>query len=357
MSVICKNKKTAIVLFNLGGPDSLDAVQPFLFNLFNDPAIIGVPRLIRYFLARYISKKRAPIAQDIYREIGDKSPIFDNTKAQADALLAVLETHGDVKTFICMRYWHPMSDEVVQEVKDYHPDQIILLPLYPQFSTTTSGSSFTDWQHAALSAGLKVPTSTICCYPTEPGFVKSQAEMIWQRYKEAEKFGKPRILFSAHGLPEKIIHAGDPYQKEVEASTQAVVKELSVDNLDYVNCYQSRVGPLKWIGPSTEDEIARAGADGAPVVLVPIAFVSEHSETLVELDIEYKHLANKKGVTTYLRVPTVSAHPDFIQGLANLCLSVTDKGFMCPWEDGLQCVKDETITTPKIQPAEVKQVA
>ncbi|MEB3214506.1 MAG: ferrochelatase, partial [Leptolyngbyaceae bacterium] len=169
MSVISKNSKTAIVLFNLGGPDSPEAVQPFLFNLFNDKAIIGAPNPIRYFLAKLISSRRALVAREIYSHMGGKSPILDNTQAQAEALEKALAPYGEVKPFICMRYWHPMSAQVAQEVKDYNPDHIILLPLYPQFSTTTTGSSVADWDKACKAIGLDVPSTTICCYPTEEG--------------------------------------------------------------------------------------------------------------------------------------------------------------------------------------------
>ncbi|MCI5050164.1 MAG: ferrochelatase [Rickettsiales bacterium] len=354
MSVVQKHSKTAIILFNLGGPDKIENVKPFLFNLFNDPAIIGAPKLIRWCLAKFISSKRESTAQEIYSHIGGYSPIVENSEKQARALEAQLAPSGEAKTFICMRYWHPMSDEVAKQVKDYAPDHIILLPLYPQFSTTTSGSSIKDWHEAAKRAELDVETTTLCCYPTQEDYIHSQTNIIRSHFEKV-KDQNPRILFSAHGLPEKIIEAGDPYQKQIEATTQAVIKELAIENLDYVNCYQSRVGPLKWIGPSTEDEIERAGKDSKSIVLVPIAFVSEHSETLVELDIEYKELADHAGVKNYIRVPTVMDDPDFIKGLANLCLSVGTEGFYCPWDDGKDCVKDESLTTPFLTSLENKE--
>jgi len=348
MSVISKQSKTAIVLFNLGGPNSLQAVQPFLFNLFFDKAILRVPLPIRWMLARLISKKRAPVAQEIYKQLGGKSPILENTKAQADAIRERLQHSGNVEIFICMRYWHPMSEETVRRVKEYQPDHIILLPLYPQFSTTTTASSFSDWVKTAARQGVKTTTTTLCCYPTLDGWVEAVTDLLVAAYQKAQASGTPRILFSAHGLPEKIVLTGDPYQKQVEQTTQAVMEKMNqrlpATAFDYVNCYQSRVGPLKWIGPSTDESIIRAGEDKVPVVLVPIAFVSEHSETLVELDIEYKHLAEKHGVKEYIRVPTVSTHPAFIEGLANLCLSVTQKGFHCPWDGEDNCENDEAVT-------------
>lgn len=326
-SVISPNKKTAVVLFNLGGPDSTEAIEPFLFNLFNDPAIIGLPGIFRRMLARFISAKRTPTAKHIYDEMGGKSPILENTEHQAQALEASLSGHGQVKVFIAMRYWHPFTDETAMRVKEFAPDHIILLPLYPQFSTTTTGSSFKEWKRAAAVLGLDgIPTSQVCCYPTHSQFVAGQAALLKTYYDEAKQFGTPRILFSAHGLPEKIIRKGDPYQSQVEKTTQAVLLQLDEASIDYVNCYQSRVGPLKWIGPSTPDEIIRAGIEKRPVVLVPIAFVSEHSETLVELDIEYAKLAYEHGVNHYYRVPTLSTHAHYIAALSDICLKQTMDG-------------------------------
>lgn len=322
MSIISAQSKTAVVLFNLGGPDSLESVQPFLFNLFNDPAIIGLPTIFRQPLASFISRRRAPHAQGIYEEMGGKSPIVENTEAQARALEGALAAHGQAKVFFAMRYWHPMTEVVARDVAEYKPDHIILLPLYPQFSTTTTGSSLKEWKRAARAIGLTAPTSAICCYPTETKFIAAHTELIATYVEEAKHHGAPRVLFSAHGLPEKIICKGDPYQTQIEATTRAVVEKLNIPGLDYVNCYQSRVGPMKWIGPSTKDEILRAGKDGVPVVLVPIAFVSEHSETLVELDIEYADLAHEHGVDRYYRVPTLSTSAHFIAALADLCLKL-----------------------------------
>ena len=315
--------KTAVVLFNLGGPDGPEAVQPFLFNLFNDPAIIGVPQPMRWLLAKLISTRRAPIAREIYAELGGGSPLLPNTEAQAQALEAALVdgTEDSLRVFIAMRYWHPMSDETARAVAAFAPDRVLLLPLYPQYSTTTSASSIKDWSRAAGKAGLSAPTTTVCCYPTETGFVAELAERVAKGIAQAAEAGTPRVLFSAHGLPKKVIARGDPYQWQVEQSAAAVVARLHemVDkDFDWVVCYQSRVGPLEWIGPSTDEEIERGGRDGVPLVVVPIAFVSEHSETLVELDIEYGKLAQEQGVPAYVRVPTVDDGPAFIAGLAGL---------------------------------------
>ncbi len=337
--------KTAIVLFNLGGPDQPSSVQPFLFNLFRDPAIISVPQPFRWMLAKLISTRRAPIAQEIYEHMGGKSPLLELTQEQSQALETACADIGEVKTFICMRYWHPMSAETAAAVKEFDPDKVILLPLYPQFSTTTSGSSIKDWYLAAGRAGINAPTKEICCYPTDTGWVASQAALVRETYDTVTGDTRPRVLFSAHGLPKKVIAKGDPYQWQVEQTSQAVVDKMQIDGLDWVVCYQSQVGPLEWIGPSTEDEIERAGADNVPLVVVPIAFVSEHSETLVELDIEYGELAEHAGVPDYKRVPAVGTHPDFIDGLAALvkrAASMDDKRMsetgdrLCPGQWG-QC--------------------
>ena len=336
-------RKTAVVLFNLGGPDGPGAVRPFLFNLFSDPAIIGAPAPMRWLLAQWISRRRAPVARKIYDALGGGSPLLANTQAQAAALEATLNASGgdgESKVFIAMRYWHPMSDETARAVTAYDPDQVLLLPLYPQFSTTTTGSSITDWERAAAKAGLTAPSRTLCCYPTQSGFVAEIAGLLRAVLAEVGSGAAdaPRVLFSAHGLPKKIIDRGDPYQWQVEQTAAAVVAALDQAALDWVVCYQSRVGPLEWIGPSTDTEIARAGSEGKAVVVVPIAFVSEHSETLVELDIEYRHLAEAKRVPRYTRVATVDTRAAFIEGLAELArVTLAGERACCSQDGGRLC--------------------
>ena len=219
--------RLAVVLFNLGGPDSLAAVEPFLFNLFNDRAIIGLPTLLRWPLAKLISKRRAPTARAIYAELGGSSPLLAETEAQAVALqreVAKESGAAEVRVFIAMRYWHPMSDEAAAAIKAFAPDEIVLLPLYPQYSTTTTGSSLDDWRRAATKAGLTQPTRAVCCYPTEEGFVRAQAAQIAPALAEAASQGRPRLLFSAHGLPKKIVASGDPYQWQGERTRGAEQK-------------------------------------------------------------------------------------------------------------------------------------
>jgi ferrochelatase len=306
--------KKAIVLFNLGGPDGADAVQPFLFNLFNDPAIIGLPNPLRWLIAKFIAKRRAPIAQEIYGEIGGKSPLLDLTREQAVALEKHL--NDDTRVFICMRYWHPMSNSTALAVKNFDPDEIILLPLYPQFSVTTTGSSLQDWHRAAKKIDLKKPTTSICCYPEEANLIKAQADLLIEGIGQSGN--SPRVLFSAHGLPKKVIDKGDPYQGQIEQTAKAIAAAAKLEESTWRVCYQSRVGPLEWIGPSLDEEIQRAAEDNIGLVILPIAFVSEHSETLVELDIEYRKMAEELNVPSYTRIPAVGTHPDFIAGLAGL---------------------------------------
>jgi protoporphyrin/coproporphyrin ferrochelatase len=309
--------RVAVVLMNLGGPDSLTAVEPFLFNLFSDPAIIRLPGFLRLPLAHLIARRRARTAREIYRRLGGKSPLLTNTEAQARALETALGPGH--RCFVTMRYWHPMSDRTARQVAEWEPDQIVCLPLYPQFSTTTTASSFAAWQSAAAQLGLSRPTRTISCYPCEPGFVDAIAGLVAPALDAASRVGtQPRLLLTAHGLPKRIVRKGDPYPSQVEQTAAAVIAVLARPGLDWRVCYQSRVGPLAWIGPATDEEIARAGQDKVSVVVAPISFVSEHSETLVELDLDYRRLAEDAGVAAYHRVATVGVEPAFIGSLATL---------------------------------------
>jgi protoporphyrin/coproporphyrin ferrochelatase len=309
--------RTAIILMNLGGPDSLDAVEPFLFNLFKDPAIIRLPASLRLPLAWLVARRRTGTAREIYARLGGASPLLANTEAQARALEVAL---GDQhRCFVAMRYWHPTSSEAACAVAEWGPDEIVSLPLYPQFSTTTTASSLADWRRAAVQQGLNRPSRSVCCYPAESGFVDAVAELIRPELAAASNHGKaPRLLLTAHGLPKRIVQAGDPYPSQVEMTARAVVEKLAQPGLDWQVCYQSRVGPLEWIGPATDAEIRRAGSEGVPLVVAPISFVSEHSETLVELDIDYRHLAESSGVPAYHRVATVGTATGFIAALADL---------------------------------------
>ena len=328
--------KKAVILFNLGGPDSLNAVEPFLFNLFNDPAIISLPSIFRYPLAKFISKRRTPIAKAIYAEMGGKSPILDETQMQADAIEKSLEKEEDkYKCFIVMRCWNPRASETIKKVKTFNPDQIILLPLYPQYSDATSGSSIKEWMYVCKKENLTAETKIICCYPTESDFILSYASLIKKKI-DFRKLNEITLIFSAHGLPEIKIKKGDPYQWQVEQSVKELVKKLSIKNLNYILSYQSRVGPLKWIGPSTEEVIKKEARKQKIIIIVPVAFVSEHSETLVELDIEYKKLAEKNGSKDYIRVPAVTANKDFINSLKS---SILQAGNVKRFTSSIKCLE------------------
>jgi ferrochelatase len=314
------NRRIAVVLFNLGGPDSPTAVQPFLFNLFNDRNIIDLPAILRWPLAKLISSRRAKPATAIYAEMGGRSPILPNTERQAAALQASLGDLGEVRVFIAMRYWHPLTEATVAAVKAFAPDEIVLLPLYPQFSTTTTESSNRVWRDEAKRQGLTASQKLVCCYPVEPGFVAAVSKITAAAIARAKgETGAPIfVIFSAHGLPKKVVDRGDPYVAQVSATVHAVVEQLGLAAQEWIVAFQSRVGPLEWVGPPTDHSIEEAASVGKAVVVVPIAFVSEHSETLVELDIEYRRLAQSRGAAAYERAPTVSEAPDFIAGLGQL---------------------------------------
>ncbi|MDB9760969.1 ferrochelatase [Pelagibacteraceae bacterium] len=315
--------KKAVILFNLGGPDNLNAVEPFLFNLFNDPAIINIPSFFRYPLAKLISKRRTPVAKAIYAEMGGKSPILEETLAQAEAIEKNLKNEkDDYKCFVVMRCWNPRATETIKKVKEFNPGQIVLLPLYPQFSNATSGSSIKEWQDVCKKEDLKTETKIICCYPTEKDFILSYSSLIKQKIN-LDKLSETTLIFSAHGLPENKIKNGDPYQWQVEQSVKQLVNKLSIKNLNYILSYQSRVGPLKWIGPSTEKVIKDEAKKQKIIIVVPVAFVSEHSETLVELDIEYRKLAEENGSKEYIRVPAVTTNQDFINSLKSSILQTS----------------------------------
>lgn len=315
-----KPKKAAVILFNLGGPTGVKTIRPFLFNFFMDKNIIPFPTPLRAVFATMISVLRGKgPALTSYNEMGGSSPLLENTRAQAQALLPHLnDLADDVRVYTCMRYWHPMADSVVAEVQAFNPDELFLVSLYPQLSSTTFWSSLQQWQSVAETYGYTKQPAAICCYPTEPGFVSASAKLINEQIAACEQAtGRlPRVLFSAHSLPVKVIKQGDPYQYQCEQTMQAILKELNRPGLDAVISYQSKVGPQEWLGPQTEDEIKRAGADKVPLIIYPHAFVSEHVETIVELGIEYRHVADEHGVPYYAVVKTVGTHPDFIAGLA-----------------------------------------
>ena len=371
-----KHNKTAVVLLNLGGPDKLSSVRTFLFNMFSDRAIIRLPLVFRYLLAQFISRIREKKSQKIYAKIGGRSPLLEETNLQSAALEKMLNSSNSQKndiqnkkikkefrTFVAMRYWHPFIKEACADVAKYQPDEIILLPLYPQFSTTTTQSSFDEWDKEwdkVTSKNPKPSVHKIISYHDDDLFIAGYADLLLKTYEEMlHKLDKNQsiinktvavkdqtiILFSAHGLPQSVIDDGDQYQKQTEESVEAIMRKFEQLMLEktrnigedparknnkqssknqefkphYRLCYQSKVGPMKWLEPSSENEIISAAKDNMAIIVLPISFVSEHSETLVELDIDYRILAEDNGAAAYMRVPTLRDHSLYIECLADLC--------------------------------------
>jgi ferrochelatase len=327
-------RRIAVVLFNLGGPDGPAAVRPFLRNLFSDPSIISAPAIVRLPLAAFLARRRERLAVANYALIGGGSPLLAETQAQARALEGALRNRwpqDEARVFIAMRYWRPTTAQAAAEVAAFAPDEVVLAPLYPQYSTTTSASSLKDWRETYRGPGGQ---RSLCCWYANEGLIAAHAELINKVWNQAGQ-PKVRLLFSAHGVPERTIAAGDPYQWQVEATCAAIAARLG-EGWNWQVCYQSRVGPLQWLGPSTPEAIEAAAAEGLGVLVDPVAFVSEHVETLVELDRDYAEIAARLGAEPYLRAPAVGVTPVFIDGLATAVeralggLGVTADGARCP---------------------------
>jgi ferrochelatase len=309
-------------------------VRPFLRNLFGDPAIIGLPGVLRAPLAEIIARSREKSAIANYAVMGGGSPLLAGTRAQAEALETALQALGlTARTFVAMRYWTPFATETAREVAAWGPDDIVLAPLYPQFSTTTTASSLAAWREAYRGPGS---VHALCCWYDNPGLIEAHAEAIRRTWDGAGR-PKVRLLFSAHGLPQKIADSGDPYAWQVEATCQAIAARLAEagEAWDWRLCYQSRVGPLKWLGPSTPEAIAAAAGEGLGVLIDPVSFVSEHVETLVELDRDYAAFAKRAGAPCYLRAPASGVTPTFIEGLASAVARSLKRGGPSP--DGAPC--------------------
>jgi ferrochelatase len=317
------NHLTAVVLLNLGGPDSLDAVEPFLYNLFCDRFIIDLPLgfLFRKPLAKRISSKRSKEVRHFYQLIGGKSPLLELSQQQAQALERRLNKFRPFKVFIAMRYWHPFTEEAMQQVRACGATSVVLLPLYPQYSRTTSTSSIAEWKRLARKHGVdKIPTRIIPSYHNDANYVAAVAENLERCLKEnwQSREKQPHILFSAHGVPVSVIEGGDPYQAQMEETVRLVMEAIQFSH-PHILCYQSKVGKAEWLKPSTEETIKNLAAKGVKdMLIVPIAFVSDHSETLYELDILLKGVATAAGVKKYVRVPALNSSPRFINALAEL---------------------------------------
>ena len=343
--------RIGVLLLNLGGPDKLEDVGPFLYNLFSDPEIIRLPvPWLQKPLAWFISTRRTQTSQENYKQIGGGSPLKKITEAQAEALQAKLHDEGqDVSVYIGMRYWYPFTEEAVAKIKRDGIDKLVILPLYPQFSISTSGSSFRLleqlWQEDKDLQRLDY--TVIPSWFNHPDYLKSMADLIEQELQRFPEPDKAHIFFSAHGVPLSYVEeAGDPYQKEIEQCTKLIMRTLNKPN-QYTLAYQSRVGPVEWLRPYTEDALEELGEKGVKdLLVVPISFVSEHIETLQEIDIEYREVAEDAGITNFQRVPALNTHPMFVDALADLVTKSLDTP-PCTFEEVTRMEKQVKIYPPE----------
>jgi protoporphyrin/coproporphyrin ferrochelatase len=349
--------KLGVLLLQLGGPERADDVEGFLYNLFADPGkgdlacsnmvglgglslilgscallltdIIRLPGLISGLqkpLAYFISKRRAPKSRAAYESIGGGSPIVRYTRAQATGVETLLKDAGlDAKCYVAMRYWHPFTEEALEEMKRDGIDTIVVVPLYPQFSISTSGSSLRVLQDLFFKDSDtwgRIRHTVVPAWYDRPGYVRAMGRLI---QKELDKFapeeralGPLHVLFSAHGVPQRYIDLGDPYKQQIEHCVELIAREYSADVTTHLS-YQSRVGPVEWLRPYTDDKLEELGESGVKnLVVVPISFVSEHIETLEEIDMEYRELAYEKGIVNWRRVPALNTEPEFIADLAEM---------------------------------------
>ncbi|WP_427157116.1 ferrochelatase [Aliinostoc sp. HNIBRCY26] len=322
--------RVGVLLLNLGGPDKLEDVGPFLYNLFSDPEIIRLPfRWLQNPLAWFIASRRTKTSQENYKQIGGGSPLRRITEAQGEALQEQLTYLGqDAKIYVGMRYWHPYTEEAIALLTQDNLDNLVILPLYPQFSISTSGSSFRLleklWQDDPKLQ--RIEYTVIPSWYKQPGYLQAMAELIAQELDQFPNPDQVHIFFSAHGVPKSYVEeAGDPYQQEIEECTALIMQTLNRANA-HTLAYQSRVGPVEWLQPYTEDALKELGAQGVnDLVVVPISFVSEHIETLQEIDIEYREIAEEAGIHNFRRVPAPNTHPIFIRALADLVIEALQK--------------------------------
>jgi protoporphyrin/coproporphyrin ferrochelatase len=315
--------RVGVLLLNLGGPEQLDDVRPFLFNLFSAPEIIRLPfPWLQKPLAWLISTLRFQKSQENYRQIGGGSPLRQITEAQGQALEErLLEMGREANIYIGMRYWHPFTEEAIAAIKRDRVKKLVILPLYPHFSISTSGSSFRVLEEIWKSDPTlrQIEYTLIPSWYNDPDYIQAMVDLIVQELDKCPNGDRVHLFFSAHGVPQSYVdEAGDPYQQEIEECTRLIMKTLNRPN-DYTLAYQSRVGPVEWLKPYTEDALKELGEKGIKDLLViPISFVSEHIETLQEIDIEYREVAEEAGIENFQRVPALNTHPIFINSLAKL---------------------------------------
>jgi protoporphyrin/coproporphyrin ferrochelatase len=315
-------ERVGVLLFNLGGPDTLDDVRPFLFNLFADPDIIRLPwKAMQKPLAWLISTQRYKKSRGYYEKIGGGSPLRRITEEQARALeLALSRRSIKARAYVAMRYWNPFTEEALDQIRRDGVTHVVVLPLYPQFSVSTTGSSLNEMTALIRKNGQYAPrTSIICNWQDDPDYIDALAATVREelsRFPDQDP-ARAHIVFSAHSVPVRYIEEGDPYLEQTEQTVALVMDRLG--DRPYTLSFQSKVGPVKWLEPATDATIRRLAREGvSQMLLVPVSFVSEHSETLYEMDILYGHLAEEMGVTHYRRAPALNCRPDFIEALANL---------------------------------------
>ena len=305
---------TAILLLQMGGPDSLAAVRPFLLNLFSDREIIKLgPAWLQPLLARLIVNRRTPSVVEKYREIGSRSPIRDLTEAQAAALSREL----GLPCYVGMRYWHPFTADALQQARAGGAQKIVALSLYPHYSRATSGSSFNDLTGQLASCGGDLEIVRIPHYCDHPLYIAALTEKISAGLAAFPAGQTPQLLFSAHSLPQSFIDQGDPYLEQIQTTVRLVMERFN--GLDYRLAFQSRAGPVKWLEPSTDDALQDLAAAGcSDLLVVPLSFVSDHIETLHEIDIEYAEMAHRLGISRFRRIESLNSSPAFIACLAAL---------------------------------------
>ncbi len=313
--------RLGVVLFQLGGPDTLEAIEPFLYNLFCDPDIIDFPfaRLGRKPLAKLISSTRAHKVRHHYANLGGGSPIRRNTERQAQALAVELEARGhDARCFVAMRYWHPFTAEAVAALESAQCDEIVLLPLYPQYSSTTTGSSLNEWNRRFHPNGA--PVHLVTEFYRHEGYLDALAETIDRTLEGFEVASRPELIFSAHSVPLTVIERGDPYQRQIEETVALVMERGGWPNAHRL-CYQSKVGASRWLQPTLRGTLRQVAEERiGEVCVVPISFVSDHVETLGEIDHEARELAGRLGIRRFEMTPGLNDSPAFIRALADLVL-------------------------------------
>ncbi len=320
-----REERIGVVLLQLGGPDALESVEPFLYNLFCDPDIIDFPMafLFRKRLARMISQRRAPHVREFYRKIGHRSPILKLTRRQARALECELQKSINARVFVGMRYWHPMTGAVVEELQREQIERVVLLPLYPHYSKATTGSSVNEWKRVVAQRGLKpFDVSVVEEYCEHPLYIDALVRnlRIALARVPAQDRSKVHLVFSAHGTPMKLVQSGDPYQQQIMRTHNAVMRAGKF-GLPHSLCYQSKVGPQKWLEPSLTQTIEGLARDRVThVIVVPIAFVSDHSETLWEINMDMRQRAKQMGITYFDMSPALNTNPLFVRALAEIVL-------------------------------------